>query len=75
MSNVCNKYKNINMKTTYQPSESLGLAHSLYQHHHFLLLGRECRKFLSNQGFNSLEELHIISKIRKYVSLLQKINS
>lgn len=65
MSSVCTKSQNMDMKRTYQPSKPLGLAHSLHQHHHFLLLGRECRKFLSNQGFNSLEELHIISKIKK----------
>lgn len=70
---MCNKY--INKKTIYQPSKSLGLAHSLHQHHHFLLLGRECGKFLSNQGFDSLEELHVVSKRREYVSLLQKIYS
>lgn len=63
------------MKTTYQPGKSLGLAHSLHQHHHFLLLGRECRKFLSNQGFDSLEKLHIISEMRERVSLLRKIKS
>lgn len=61
-------------KMTYQPRKSLGLAHSLHQHHHFLFLGRECRKFLSNQGFDSLEKLHIISRITEYVTLLQKTN-
>lgn len=33
---------------TYQPGKSLSLAYSLHQHHHFLFLRRECRKFLSN---------------------------
>lgn len=59
------------VKVTYQPGKPLGLAHSLHQHHHFLFLGRERRQLLPNQAFNSLEKLHIISKITEYVGLLQ----
>ncbi len=49
-------------EATYQPGKSLGFAHPLHQHHHFLFLRREGRKFLPNQAFYPLEKLHVISK-------------
>lgn len=48
---------------TYYFGKSLGLAHPLHQHHHFLLLGWKGWKFLPNQAFNSLEKLHIIPMV------------
>lgn len=50
-------------RTTHYFGKSLGLAHPLHQHHHFLLLGWKGWKFLPNQGFNSLEKLHIIPMV------------
>lgn len=50
-------------RITHYFGKSLGLAHPLHQHHHFLLLGWKGWKFLPNQAFNSLEKLHIIPMV------------
>lgn len=53
---------------TYESSESLRLAHSLHQHHHFLFLCGKSGKFLPNQSFYSLEKFHIIPGIRTHIT-------
>lgn len=53
----------LQMVWTYQPGESLRLAHPLHQHHHFFFVGGESRKLLADQGLDSLEKLDVVSEI------------
>lgn len=52
------------IETSYQSGKSLCLANPLYEHHHLLFLGWEGGEFLSDQAFDSLEELDIIPKAK-----------
>lgn len=54
--------------STHHSSKSLGLSHTLCQHHNFFLLHGECWQLLANQVFNTLEQLYIIPEKRQDTS-------